>query len=381
VRAIPLPLGVLESEVAGPLRDWRGIGHAGAQRVDEHALVGTGRTRTLFVVGEWVEGEDLEAQARRHRHTEAEVLQIVEAVAQILAAAHARSAVHRDLVPRNVVARRQGWAIVRPGVIADGGGGLGYRAPEQYVGEAVPRTDVFALGAIAVRLLTGREPHTLADAQQRVHFRAHASVLPGVAELLEGMLAVDPEDRPGAADVAARAGELLRGAPALPVPVKAAPPAVSWTGVPSEASRSSWMPVALEGITADRVAVAAERATGLKGRAREGVRQRSWRTQQDGRDVEVRLTPERDGTRVAVIGRFGSIAALAGVQAALAAVATVVAVLALFTGASVAPAAIALAVSGVSYALLRRYLAALVTRRLEEYGEVAEQVARTLQRG
>lgn len=103
----------------------------------------------------------------------AEVARIVSEVAEALAYGHARGIVHRDIKPSNVMLADGGRAVVTDFGIAKIIGGEGqtqtgvgmgtpeYMAPEQGLGSAVDgRADIYALGAMAYELLTGRVPFT-----------------------------------------------------------------------------------------------------------------------------------------------------------------------------------------------------------------------------
>jgi len=131
-----------------------------------------------YMVMEYLEGEDLDALLRRQRRLDVEhVVLLVREVASALQAAHEKGVVHRDLKPQNIFLCRFGERTDFPKVLDFGiskirgshsivtqtQSYLGtpfYMAPEQALGraaEADARTDVFALGAIMYRLLTGRD--------------------------------------------------------------------------------------------------------------------------------------------------------------------------------------------------------------------------------
>jgi serine/threonine protein kinase len=81
----------------------------------------------------------------------------------------------------------------------------GYTAPEQWRGTAVPRSDVYALGATLFTLLTGERP------APTLVFRAddEYGVRPDIAQLIRRTVALDVADRPNAAVLLAELDRLL----------------------------------------------------------------------------------------------------------------------------------------------------------------------------
>ena len=175
------------------------------------------------IVSELVDGETLRARIARGPLPVDEVLDIAQALASALAAAHARGIVHRDLKPENVLRLPDGRVKVLDFGLArlDGdsrsltsvshvtiagvaAGTPGYMAPEQLLGQAVDgRADQFALGVLMVELATGVNPF-------------EASSLP---ETIARLLAVDglPERVPATmlpAGLAGIAARCLRHRPA-----------------------------------------------------------------------------------------------------------------------------------------------------------------------
>jgi hypothetical protein len=125
-----------------------------------------------YLAMERLVGRDLSEYLREHRRMGIRgALAMVRQVGLGLDAARAAGIVHRDLKPRNLFLARSGsreiWKILDFGVArADGEetltlhqvvGTPNYMAPEQANGDAVThKTDLFALGVIAYRSLTGQ---------------------------------------------------------------------------------------------------------------------------------------------------------------------------------------------------------------------------------
>ena len=136
-----------------------------------------------YLAMELLLGHDLAWHLRQHtRLPIEEVLVLADHVAAGLRAAHAAGIVHRDLKPQNLFLHqpedaRGTWKILDFGVGKVQGSGAtltgfavvgtpGYMAPEQVRGGAVDASaDVFALGAVVYRALTGHPPFGVAEVQ------------------------------------------------------------------------------------------------------------------------------------------------------------------------------------------------------------------------
>lgn len=128
-----------------------------------------------WLILEFVEGEPLESILEREPPGSRRALELLEKAARGVRHAHERGIVHRDLKPQNILVTPAGEPKVGDfglahlaegtGTLTRTGTAVGtplYMAPEQVEGrtEAIsPRTDVYALGAILYRILTGRLPH------------------------------------------------------------------------------------------------------------------------------------------------------------------------------------------------------------------------------
>jgi hypothetical protein len=177
-----------------------------------------------YLVMERLRGEDLGTLLRRRAQLpSAELLPIVEQLAAALDAAHAVGVVHRDLKPQNVflladsdppriklldfgVARfSDGSQLTQSSMLI---GSPGYLAPEQAVthfGQVGPRTDVFALGSLVYRAITGHPAFPARNAALAVYEAVyrdpprpseHEPALPvDVDDVIALALAKDPRQR------------------------------------------------------------------------------------------------------------------------------------------------------------------------------------------
>jgi hypothetical protein len=210
-----------------------------------------------FVVMELNEGESVAARVRRSGAMAwRDAVTLAAEVASALATAHAGGVVHRDITPANVMLTRAGAKVVDFGISAlvgqrdsapDGTllGTPAYLAPERLGGVQVsPAADVYALGVLLYRTLTGRLPWPAENTTEalRAHLYADPEPMPalpglppGVADLCLRCLAKAPEERPQAAEVANRLGAVVGMQPIVP-PISDEPTAVlSRDGVPIKA--------------------------------------------------------------------------------------------------------------------------------------------------
>jgi len=165
----------------------------------------------LFLVTDKIEGDSLAAlKTRGVSFSERDVVSLLRDAAAALDYLHHRTPpiIHRDIKPSNVIRRRDGsFAFIDFGAVRDrmkpeGGstvvGTFGYMAPEQFQGRALPASDVYAVGATALTLLTGREPEDLPHRGLAVDVPAALAgsrVSPALVRALSAMLVPDPDAR------------------------------------------------------------------------------------------------------------------------------------------------------------------------------------------
>jgi len=199
------------------------LSHVGLPRYVEHFEEGG----ALYLVMEKIEGETLQRRRQRGARLEqAQVTRFLSDAGACLRYLHAQAppVVHRDIKPGNVILRPDGsyclvdFGSVRDRLKPEGGstvvGTFGFMAPEQFQGRAGPSSDVYAVGATALSLLTGREPEDLPHKGLRVDVEGalRGQVDRRLISALVRMLEPNPDERARSVEDALRAAGLFEGA-------------------------------------------------------------------------------------------------------------------------------------------------------------------------
>jgi serine/threonine protein kinase len=178
------------------------IGHPGVVRVSDDCVLADG---TAFLVMELLSGQSLDALVERSGGVlpPAEVVRLSLQLLDVLSAAHGAGVVHRDIKPGNLFVTPDGTLRVldfgiaraeepeplshtRTGAVM---GTPAFMAPEQALGQTGQvdaQTDVWAVGATMVRLLTGEYVHAAPTAEaMRVYAgsrpaRSLTTIAPGI---------------------------------------------------------------------------------------------------------------------------------------------------------------------------------------------------------
>jgi hypothetical protein len=160
----------------------------------------------VYLIQEFLSGGPLARRLAEGRLPLGVAVHIGIEVARGLAHAHAHGVVHRDLTPGNVQLCEDGQVkLLDLGMAAAlgrrkvEGGTPAYMAPEQAEGAPEDeRTDVYALGVLLYRMLTGSPPLD-ADSMGRVRTATRGLEVPeapALGTLVEVMLSRSPTDRP-----------------------------------------------------------------------------------------------------------------------------------------------------------------------------------------
>jgi serine/threonine-protein kinase len=198
------------------------VGHDGAVKVIDDDVAEDG---SLYLVTELLDGETLEDRRERSggRLREDEVLSVADQLLDVLAAAHAKGVVHRDVKPANIFLTRSGQLKVLDFGIAHlrelstgtmatkAGSAMGtpaFMSPEQARGlwsEVDGRSDLWSVGATMWQSLTGTLVHDGRTANEELLSAMTkpapplASVLPDVgpaiAHVVDRALAFEKEKR------------------------------------------------------------------------------------------------------------------------------------------------------------------------------------------
>jgi serine/threonine protein kinase len=130
-----------------------------------------------YLVMQFIDGVTLRSQIKPEGMPLARAAEIIKQIGRALSAAHERGIFHRDLKPENIMLQSFGRgeeqvkiidfgiaklkdSLVAPSTVTGATAGtVAYMAPEQLTGKPISAaTDIFALGAIAYEIVTGRKP-------------------------------------------------------------------------------------------------------------------------------------------------------------------------------------------------------------------------------
>ncbi len=184
-----------------------------------------------FLVMEWIDGQPLDVALQGAKPER--IARVMQSVCQFLARIHSANLVHGDLKPENILLRADDVPVLTDfgmaaltGTSAVGtvsgaplSGSIAYLAPEVIAGKpSGPAADLYALGAVLFKVLTGQEPfgdrsqHDLAQAQLYEDPPLPATVNPLVPDALQRICLKALEKNPAEryANAAAMAADLER---------------------------------------------------------------------------------------------------------------------------------------------------------------------------
>jgi eukaryotic-like serine/threonine-protein kinase len=180
----------------------------------------------FYLVQEFIAGQTLTAELASRKLSESQMIEVLQEILAGLREVHDQNKIHRDLKPDNIIRRASDRKLVlidfgavkdvrqtsSTGVLSAsiGIGTLGYMPKEQAIGRPRLASDVYAVGAIGIQCLTGKYPHTLFDDDiSALRWQHLCQVSPDLAEVLEKMVAQQPNERYQDALIAGKAIEQL----------------------------------------------------------------------------------------------------------------------------------------------------------------------------
>ncbi|MEG4984677.1 ankyrin repeat domain-containing protein [Microcoleus sp. BR0-C5] len=194
------------------------LNHPGIPRYLDYFYVDTPDNRCFYIVQELAQGQSLASLVENGWHaSESEIQRIATQILNILVYLHSQipPVIHRDIKPENIVFKspidshkEKEWAVclvdfgavqntynntlMRGSTVV---GTYGYMAPEQFLGQAVPATDLYGLGATLLYLLTHRSPAELPTNILERDFRSQIQISSAFADWLGKTIAPDLENR------------------------------------------------------------------------------------------------------------------------------------------------------------------------------------------
>ena len=188
----------------------RGLRHHGVPAVYEAFRATLNGTDAAFLAMEYIEGTSLEQVISERRSIDpAHVLDLFTELLGVLDYLHTRAppVLHRDIKPANVIVRSDGAPV-----LVDFGavrnvfrapdeststvvGTYGYMPYEQYMGQASPASDLYALSATFLHLITGRPPSDFMRDDARLEVPSQLPCGEPMRGVLARLLASAPGDR------------------------------------------------------------------------------------------------------------------------------------------------------------------------------------------
>ncbi|HEY9609049.1 serine/threonine-protein kinase [Allocoleopsis sp.] len=161
------------------------------------------------LVQDYIPGQSLQQLLDEgRRFTEEQVRSLATQVLEILTYLHGLNppVLHRDIKPSNLIwGEDEQVYLVDFGAVADPTavegatftvvGTAGYAPLEQFYGKAVPASDLYALGATLIHLLTGTAPADLPQSNLRIQFRDKVSLNPSFLRWIESLVQSDLDRR------------------------------------------------------------------------------------------------------------------------------------------------------------------------------------------
>ena len=227
------------------------LNHLGKHDQIPRLLAHFEENQEFYLVQEFIEGEELTQELTPGKQlSEAEVIDLLQDILEVLVFVHQQNIIHRDIKPSNVIRRRQDGKIVlidfgavkqistqvvdpdeaptEPWITPQAPtnftvavvGTPGYMPREQFQGKPRLSSDIYGVGMIGIQALTGLSPHQLPEIiwriSEAVPKEARLGISPRLAKVLDAMIHNDFSKRYPSAKEALEAIEALKHPTNLP---------------------------------------------------------------------------------------------------------------------------------------------------------------------
>lgn len=222
----------------------------------------------FYWVREYIEGKSYgvlldERTSQGQAFSEQEVVQCLLRVLPVLHYLHGQTVIHRNLSLDSLIVRQSDQlpVLISFGLVtelvaqlqlhpvddpSERHGRWGFAPPEQFqTGQVFPNSDLYALGMVAIALLSGKEPEDLYDESDRViHWEPWVVVHPELRNILRRLLQPAPHYRfSSAAEVVQALQRLIQGGAHLSkMPARIASTGQSASGAASLAASATMTP-------------------------------------------------------------------------------------------------------------------------------------------
>ena len=183
------------------------------------AIVGVHRlieaNGTVYMVMDFIDGESYESRLRRigRESSQEALMEVISPILDGLREVHSKNLLHRDIKPENILLSSSGQPVLIDFGSARTSIGAtmsmtsivthGYSPIEQYQtkGRMGPWTDIYAMGAVMCRAITGEKPpvsadRLMADDFEWLSFRSVEGFSPTFLRTVDWALRLKPEERP-----------------------------------------------------------------------------------------------------------------------------------------------------------------------------------------
>jgi serine/threonine protein kinase len=182
------------------------LNHPAIPRYLDYFEVSSGNVKGFALVQTYIPAQTLEQYIQGGRSfSQNEVIEVAKSILEILIYLHQRNppVIHRDVKPSNILlGDRSGNSPGKVYLIDFGSvqtiaanegatrtvvGTYGYMPPEQFGGRTVPASDLYALGATLIYMVTGSHPADLPEVDGRIQFAQLTNLTPGFRQWLQRM--------------------------------------------------------------------------------------------------------------------------------------------------------------------------------------------------